>query len=89
MLVSRKKKTSEQIKFQKPCGKNPSVLDQQPCPWLNQRIQFDFFLPNFQAMALSSAKKTEKALGPKIKKLEAALAEAESSLEEVGVEIDK
>jgi len=36
-----------------------------------------------KAMALSSAKKTEKALGPKIKKLEAALAEAESSLEEV------
>jgi len=36
-----------------------------------------------KAMALSSAKKTEKALGPKIKKLEAAPAEAESSLEEV------
>jgi len=42
------------------------------------------FFAEFQAMALSSAKKTEKALGPKIKKLEAALAEAESSLEEVG-----
>ena len=35
-------------------------------------------------MALSSAKKTEKALGPKVKKAEAALAEAESGLEEVG-----
>eukprot|EP00435_Cladocopium_sp_Y103_P044982 s968_g12.t2 len=36
-----------------------------------------------KALALSSAKKTEKALGPKVKKAEAALAEAESGLEEV------
>ena len=37
-----------------------------------------------QALALSSAKKTEKALGPKVKKAEAALAEAESGLKEAG-----
>eukprot|EP00435_Cladocopium_sp_Y103_P050055 s368_g15.t1 len=36
-----------------------------------------------KALALSSAKKTEKALGPKVKKAEAALAEAESGLEKV------
>lgn len=74
--------------FQNPCGKNPSVLDQQPCPGFINESSLIFFA-KFQATALSSAKKTEKALGPKIKKLEAALAEAESSLEEVGAKIDR
>ena len=51
---------------------------------MDDHTTYTIVWPWRQALALSSAKKTEKALGPKVEKAEAALAEAESGLEEVG-----
>lgn len=73
-------KTSEQIKFQTPCGKNPSVLE---------RIQFDCFLPNFRPWHLAVPRRLRRPWGPKSRNWKQHWQKLKAALKRWGVKINK